>query len=105
MRLRLWPNGPRDLRWDFQTLFRVLPSAATTSFTWKMKVGLVVLINYATNYLYIEDPGGPDMTDGCGFVNKFTLKTLRELLQWDTVPTAIQCRIAGAKVKTTDAIS
>lgn len=39
MRLRLWPNGPRDLRWDFQTLFRVLPSAATTSFTWKMKVG------------------------------------------------------------------
>lgn len=67
---------------------------------------LVVLINYATNYhFYNEDPGGPDMTDGCGFVNRFTLKTLRELLQWDTVPTAIQCRIAGAKVKTTDAIS
>jgi RNA-dependent RNA polymerase len=38
------------------------------------------------------------MTDGCGFINKVALKELRELLQWDTVPTAIQCRIAGAKV-------
>ncbi|KAG2056931.1 hypothetical protein BDR06DRAFT_980975 [Suillus hirtellus] len=44
-----------------------------------------------------KDPGGPDMTDGCGYINKIALKALRELLQWDTTPTAIQCRIAGAK--------
>ncbi|KAG1866468.1 RNA dependent RNA polymerase-domain-containing protein [Suillus tomentosus] len=48
-------------------------------------------------YLKEEDPGGPDMTDGCGYINKIALKALRELLQWDTTPTAIQCRIAGAK--------
>ncbi|KAG1767262.1 RNA dependent RNA polymerase-domain-containing protein [Suillus occidentalis] len=48
-------------------------------------------------YLEDEDPGGPDMTDGCGYINKTALKALRELLQWDTTPTAIQCRIAGAK--------
>ncbi|KAG2154722.1 RNA dependent RNA polymerase-domain-containing protein [Suillus clintonianus] len=48
-------------------------------------------------YLKEDDPGGPDMTDGCGYINKIALKALRELLQWDTLPTAIQCRIAGAK--------
>ncbi|KAG0708740.1 RNA dependent RNA polymerase-domain-containing protein [Suillus ampliporus] len=48
-------------------------------------------------YLKEEDPGGPDMTDGCGYINKTGLKALRELLQWDVIPTAIQCRIAGAK--------
>ncbi|OAX44361.1 hypothetical protein K503DRAFT_846492 [Rhizopogon vinicolor AM-OR11-026] len=48
-------------------------------------------------YLNDEDPGGPDMTDGCGFANQVVLKALRELLQWETTPTAIQCRIAGAK--------
>jgi RNA-dependent RNA polymerase len=30
MRLRLWPNGHRALRWDFQTLFQASPSATTT---------------------------------------------------------------------------
>ncbi|KAG1757697.1 RNA dependent RNA polymerase-domain-containing protein [Suillus lakei] len=48
-------------------------------------------------HLEEEDPGGPDMTDGCGYINKIALKALRELLQWDITPTAIQCRIAGAK--------
>ncbi|KAG2369444.1 RNA dependent RNA polymerase-domain-containing protein [Suillus spraguei] len=44
-----------------------------------------------------KDPGGPDMTDGCGYINKAALKALRELMQWEATPTAIQCRIAGAK--------
>ncbi|KAG1749874.1 RNA dependent RNA polymerase-domain-containing protein [Suillus paluster] len=48
-------------------------------------------------YMKEEDPGGPDMTDGCGYINKTGLRALRELLQWDVIPTAIQCRIAGAK--------
>lgn len=39
IRFRLWPNGPRDLHWGFQTLFQVSPSAMTTSSTWMMKVG------------------------------------------------------------------
>lgn len=38
------------------------------------------------------------MTDGCGFINLAALKKLRSVFGWETCPTAIQCRIAGAKV-------
>ena len=38
------------------------------------------------------------MTDGCGFANLATLQSIREVLELDSIPTAVQCRIAGAKV-------
>jgi hypothetical protein len=42
-----------------------------------------------------------DMTDGCGLVNLQALHSLHEQLDlWGEVPTAVQCRIAGAKVFT-----
>jgi hypothetical protein len=40
-----------------------------------------------------------DMTDGCGLINLQALHSLHEYLGlWGEIPTAIQCRIAGAKV-------
>jgi hypothetical protein len=62
---------------------------------------LLLLLMIVKTDVCAKDPGGPDMTDGCGYINKIALKALRELLQWDTTPTAIQCRIAGAKVTNT----
>ncbi|KAH7912600.1 RNA dependent RNA polymerase-domain-containing protein [Hygrophoropsis aurantiaca] len=44
-----------------------------------------------------EVHNGSDMTDGCGFINKAALKTLQTIFDWDSCPTAIQCRIGGAK--------
>ncbi|EGO05196.1 hypothetical protein SERLA73DRAFT_68825 [Serpula lacrymans var. lacrymans S7.3] len=44
-----------------------------------------------------ERPEASDLTDGCGFINRIALKTLRRQFLWDSFPTAIQCRIAGAK--------
>jgi len=38
------------------------------------------------------------MTDGCGFANLATLRLIKEVLELDSIPTAIQCRVAGAKV-------
>ncbi|KAI9459182.1 RNA dependent RNA polymerase-domain-containing protein [Lactarius psammicola] len=39
-----------------------------------------------------------DMTDGCGLINLQALHALHEQLSlWGEVPTAVQCRIAGAK--------
>lgn len=38
------------------------------------------------------------MTDGCGFANLATLHSIKEVLELDNIPTAVQCRIAGAKV-------
>ncbi|KAF8273707.1 RNA dependent RNA polymerase-domain-containing protein [Lactarius quietus] len=39
-----------------------------------------------------------DMTDGCGLINLQALHSLHEKLDlWRGVPTAVQCRIAGAK--------
>ena len=38
------------------------------------------------------------MTDGCGFANMATLHSIKEVLELDTIPTAVQCRVAGAKV-------
>jgi len=38
------------------------------------------------------------MTDGCGFANLATLHSIKEVLELDSIPTAIQCRVAGAKV-------
>lgn len=40
-----------------------------------------------------------DMTDGCGLVNLRALHALHEQLDlWKEIPTAVQCRLAGAKV-------
>ena len=40
-----------------------------------------------------------DMTDGCGLINIQALHALHERLDlWGEIPTAIQCRVAGAKV-------
>ncbi|KAH7928507.1 hypothetical protein BV22DRAFT_1082792 [Leucogyrophana mollusca] len=51
------------------------------------------------NILHIDDivNNGSEMTDGCGYINKFALNALREILDWDSCPTAIQCRVGGAK--------
>jgi RNA-dependent RNA polymerase len=38
------------------------------------------------------------MTDGCGFISKSLLLDLRCRFEWDDFPTAIQCRLGGAKV-------
>lgn len=43
-------------------------------------------------------PSEMDMTDGCGWANAPLLKYLREVFEWESFPTAIQCRLAGAKV-------
>ncbi|KAF9076729.1 RNA dependent RNA polymerase-domain-containing protein [Rhodocollybia butyracea] len=40
---------------------------------------------------------GSDMTDGAGLINKTALRELNYKFNWDIWPTAIQCRIAGAK--------
>ncbi|KAH7915886.1 RNA dependent RNA polymerase-domain-containing protein [Hygrophoropsis aurantiaca] len=44
-----------------------------------------------------EVHGDSDMTDGCGYINRTALKTLQQMFDWEFCPTAIQCRIAGAK--------
>jgi hypothetical protein len=41
---------------------------------------------------------GSDMTDGAGYVNKSGLRLLYHRFDWDTWPTAIQCRVGGSKV-------
>lgn len=41
--------------------------------------------------------GDSIMTDGCGFINLAAMKKMCAIFHWDTYPTAIQCRIAGAK--------
>jgi RNA-dependent RNA polymerase len=38
------------------------------------------------------------MTDGCGYINKIPLSLMQIRFDWDTFPTAIQCRLAGSKV-------
>lgn len=38
------------------------------------------------------------MTDGCGFANLATLRSIKEALELDSIPTVVQCRVAGAKV-------
>lgn len=38
------------------------------------------------------------MTDGCGFANAVLLTTLQAKHEWENFPTAVQVRIAGAKV-------
>ncbi|KAF9244585.1 RNA dependent RNA polymerase-domain-containing protein [Melanogaster broomeanus] len=48
------------------------------------------------NILSLNDEGS-DMTDGAGYINLAALKLLQALFNWGTIPTAIQCRIAGAK--------
>ncbi|KAJ3789073.1 RNA dependent RNA polymerase-domain-containing protein [Lentinula aff. detonsa] len=52
------------------------------------------------NIQFIEDiisGDGSDMTDGAGLINKAALQKLYHQFQWDPWPTAIQCRVAGAK--------
>ncbi|KAJ3843405.1 RNA dependent RNA polymerase-domain-containing protein [Lentinula raphanica] len=52
------------------------------------------------NIIHIADvvsPDGSDMTDGAGLINQAALQKLNHRFQWDIWPTAIQCRIAGAK--------
>lgn len=43
-----------------------------------------------------------EMTDGCGLINKVALLSLRVKYDWRTSPTAIQCRVGGAKVNLPD---
>ena len=43
-------------------------------------------------------PNAKIMTDGCGFANLAALHSIKEILELDNIPTAVQCRVAGAKV-------
>lgn len=43
-------------------------------------------------------PSEMEMTDGCGFINTSGLMALYKRGFWAGMPTAVQCRIAGAKV-------
>ncbi|KAG7096864.1 hypothetical protein E1B28_004272 [Marasmius oreades] len=54
------------------------------------------------NILLLDDivspePHKSDMTDGSGFINQSALRLLHHKFNWEEWPTAIQCRIAGAK--------
>ncbi|KAK7060569.1 hypothetical protein VNI00_001335 [Paramarasmius palmivorus] len=54
----------------------------------------------AKNIHEIEDiisAKGEDMTDGSGFINSSALRLLQSKFNWDEWPTAIQCRLGGAK--------
>ncbi|KDQ60341.1 hypothetical protein JAAARDRAFT_126352, partial [Jaapia argillacea MUCL 33604] len=44
-----------------------------------------------------KPPSEMEMTDGCGLINHSGLRSIATRLGWDTVPTAIQCRVMGAK--------
>jgi RNA-dependent RNA polymerase len=47
----------------------------------------------------VKPPSEMDMTDGCGLINLQALCHLHEQLSlWNEIPTALQCRLAGAKV-------
>jgi RNA-dependent RNA polymerase len=47
----------------------------------------------------VKPPSEMDMSDGCGLINLQALYHLHQRLNlWHEVPTAIQCRLAGAKV-------
>jgi len=38
------------------------------------------------------------MTDGAGLINKLPLLQMHARFDWNTFPTAIQCRLGGSKV-------
>ena len=65
-----------NILWYSLTLFSVSPS-----FTGPGKV-----------------PSAKVMTDGCGFANLAALTSIKRVLELDSIPTAVQCRVAGAKV-------
>ncbi|KIJ21861.1 hypothetical protein PAXINDRAFT_95343 [Paxillus involutus ATCC 200175] len=58
--------------------------------------GIIIARN---NIMFLKDEvsEGSDMTDGAGYINLAALRLLLGLFNWGTVPTAIQCRISGAK--------
>ncbi|KAJ6598976.1 RNA dependent RNA polymerase-domain-containing protein [Mycena vulgaris] len=45
----------------------------------------------------ITSEAGSDMTDGAGLINKAGLRLIYNRVEMDTWPTAIQCRVVGAK--------
>lgn len=45
----------------------------------------------------IESESGSDMTDGAGLINKAGLRLIYDRVEMDSWPTAIQCRVVGAK--------
>ncbi|KAI6119808.1 RNA-dependent RNA polymerase, partial [Pisolithus croceorrhizus] len=54
-------------------------------------------IGKADNAHYSAVAGDSIMMDGCGFINLAAMKKMCAIFHWDTYPTAIQCRLAGAK--------
>ncbi|RPD65627.1 hypothetical protein L226DRAFT_543193 [Lentinus tigrinus ALCF2SS1-7] len=44
-----------------------------------------------------KPPSEMQMTDGCGFANRALMQILYDKLPWPMPPTAVQCRIGGAK--------
>lgn len=55
-------------------------------------------VNTEILFLVSAAPHNSDMTDGCGYVNHAALMALRMRFEWNTFPTAIQCRLGGSKV-------
>ena len=44
-------------------------------------------------------PAEKIMTDGCGLANRAVMKSLKEQFDWPEEPSAVQCRVGGAKVR------
>ncbi len=44
-----------------------------------------------------KPPSEMQMTDGCGFANRAVMLALHDRFAWEAAPTAVQCRIGGAK--------
>ncbi|KAI0711161.1 RNA dependent RNA polymerase-domain-containing protein [Cerioporus squamosus] len=44
-----------------------------------------------------KPPSEMQMTDGCGFANRAVMQALYDKFPWPIQPTAIQCRVGGAK--------
>jgi hypothetical protein len=62
-----------------------------------------VLLFYALDFIGFSihpvSSAGSDMTDGAGYINKLPLLQMQSKFEWDAFPTAVQCRLAGSKVR------
>lgn len=55
--------------------------------------------SYWRPFMGPKPPSEMEMTDGCGFINAQALQTLYSGNFWESLPVAIQVRVAGAKVR------
>jgi RNA-dependent RNA polymerase len=57
-----------------------------------------IKIFFGSDLLCLVSGTGSDMTDGAGLINKLPLLQMHERFEWNTFPTAVQCRLGGSKV-------